>query len=462
MTKQDEHVAVEVDATTAEVLAAQAKELASEVRSQTQSTEPIAPVGWQAPLLDLAAAIAGRAGLVALIVFLGVLIGVAQLWLTKPFYRASSVILLLPREKPNLDVSVSTGTLETGLDSAKRATTGALMLPPDPDLYSTLLVSESTLRTVATKFEARLLSASEVVEDDRSEEIVEKLRRMLRIVATDEGMMTVHVTSTDSQLAADMANEFAAEMERASKSIERQLILQQSGFLGEAQKRVERELVYEEEALRAFFSRHGIVDMPAQASGMLLMIREQKQQLKAIEHELMVRKTDWTENDEHVRTLRSRIQKTRSDIEGMQRSYLGALSQRDYGQVQIEFDGLTERVNYKRDLLATIATQRAVFDIRAEQPAASVAVLRYAVRADRAAGPSKRVLLGVPFALSIVLSLALVVLLRQWSRSETDPYLQLRKAELREQLGSSWLGGFLRSVSAPLRWLRPGGANQSA
>jgi len=440
-----------VDATAMEELAAQARALAEAVKAEAGDAEPLPPVGWQAPLVDLLAAVTGRCGLVALIVLIGLGAGIYQMVAARPFYTASSVVLLLPREKPNLDVSVTTGSLETGMDNAKRDTTGALMLPPDPELYMTLLMAKSTLMAVAGKFEARLLRAGEILSDDRSEEISEQIRAMLRITPTQEGMLTVQVTSFDAELAADMANEFAAEMERASKEIERQLILQQSGFLGEAQTRVQRQLAKEEEALRRFFAEHEIVDMASQAGDTLEMIREQEQALLKLEHQLLDRTTYWTEGDAQVKNLRSRARKTRSDIETLRRSYLGSLSQENYGTVQITYAGLRERVKYKRDLLATITTQRAVFDIRAEQPAASVAVLKRAVAAGRPAGPSKRFTLGVPLVLSLIVSVVVVLVMSQWSSSGHDPYLRKRKDQIRQQLSASWLG---RALLMPGRILR--------
>lgn len=398
--------------------------------------EDIAPVGWQAPLVDFLAAMVRRIWLVLTCVVLGASVGVVKLATTKPYYKSACVALLLPREKPGLDVSVSTGSLETGMDSAKRETTGALMLPPDTDLYTTILMSRSVILAVAETFAEQLERLELVPERDRSEEVVDAIKSMLKISGTDEGMMTIEVTCIDAELAADLANEFMSEMERASKAIERQLIVQQSGFLSGAETKVGQQLATDERALAEFYAEHGVVDLTSQAADILRMIREQKQAMSSLEHDRMERLTGYTEDDETVVMMDQRIAKHRADIERLRNSYLDVVSQEGFGQVRIQYEGLRDRVGYKRDLLATISTQRSVFDIRAEQPAGSVAVLKSAVAPHRPAGPSRKLTIGLPLIASILLACVLVLVLEQWGGSRSDPYIARRMTEIRASLAS--------------------------
>ena len=52
-----------------------------------------------------------------------------------------------------------------------------------------------------------------------ADDVIERLQQMLKITGTEAGMITIEVTANNSVLAADMANEFLLEMERASKAI---------------------------------------------------------------------------------------------------------------------------------------------------------------------------------------------------------------------------------------------------
>jgi len=414
--------------------------------------EDVPPVGWQAPLIDVLAAIVRKLWLVLIFFGAGIGAGYYKLKSTPPYYRASAVALLLPREKPNLDVSVSTSSLETGMDSAKREASGPLMLPPNTDLYTTILMSRPVLLAIANKFQKELQADDHVPENDRSDEVVDRIKQMLKISGTDEGMITIEVTANNNALAASMANEFVVEMERASKAIERQLILQQSGFLGEAEKQVLAELNDDEKKLAEFYARHGVVDLSAQANDILRMKRETKQEMYKLEQEMMARLANYTEEDDVVLAMQKRIERHRERLGELSQSYLDVIREEDFGEVRIEYDGLRERVRYKRDLVATISTQRSVFQIRAEQPAGSVAILKSAVPAVRPAGPSKKLTLGLPAIGALVAAIGLILVLEQWTGSVADPYISRRIGEIKRGLIPGWVRWMVRMVTSPLLW----------
>lgn len=445
---QTEHDAFEALAT------AEPQSFASTIAQETiapgVAAADIAPVGWQAPLIDLLAAVARRLWLLILFVGLGIASGLYLLQNTPTYYRASCVALLLPREKPTLDVAVNTSSLETAMDSAKREASGPLMLPPNTELYTTILMSRPVLLAIADRFGKQLKQDRHVPEGDGSDDVADRIRRMLKISGTEEGMITIEVTANDRQLAAAMANEFLVEVERASKAIERQLILQQSGFLGHAEKQVLAELTEDEERLTAFYRKHGVIDMATQANDILRMKREQRQEMYKLEQEMMARLTNFTEDDATVAMMRQRIRRHQQRIRELSDGYLDVVSQEDYGQVRIEFDSLREQVRYKRDLLATISTQRAVFEIRAQQPAGSVAVLKPATAPMRPAGPSKKLTLGLPAIGGLLAALVLIILLEQWSRSARDPYIAQRIGQIKQGIRPGRVGGFLGVLLLPL------------
>jgi uncharacterized protein involved in exopolysaccharide biosynthesis len=395
------------------------------------SNDELAPIGWQAPLVDLFAAMVRRLWLALLLLAVGIAVGLYLLAHATPYYRAASVALLLPREKPTLDVSVNTSSMETGMDGARRESSGPLMLPPNPDLYTTILTSRPVLTAIADKFAQQLQASVPETFERGTHDIVDHIQRMLKITGTDEGMITIEVTASNRVLAANMANELLAEMERTSKAIERQLILQQSGFLETAQQKVLAELTHDEAQLAEFYARHGVIDVASQAADILRMKRDQEQALYKLEQEMLARLANFTENDDTVRSMQLRMHKHQARIEDLGSRYLNLNGEQELGLVQIEFDGLRERVRYKRDLLATIATQRSIFKIRAEQPAGSVAVLKSAMPPARASGPSRQLLLGIPILSSLLVAVLLTLLFEQWTGSTQDPYISRRIGEIR-------------------------------
>ena len=63
------------------------------------------------------------------------LLGLAGLGLvirSAPFYRSSAVVVLLPREKPTVDATVVTSSLESTRERSERSDSAGLLLPPIP------------------------------------------------------------------------------------------------------------------------------------------------------------------------------------------------------------------------------------------------------------------------------------------------------------------------------------------
>ena len=215
---------------------------------------------WQIPLLDVIAAATRNIWIIVILVFLGGLLAVYSIQNARPFYTASAVGVLLPREKPLIDATVDTGSLETTQDVARRSSSASLTLPPNSDLYLTLLKSSSTLEKLAERFADQLTDLEGADEDHRSPEMIGELRDMATITGTEDGLLTVSVQSHDPTLAANLANAILEEGENASKEIERQLVLQQAQFLDQAATSARSSLEAAEAEYRHFIEATGVYE----------------------------------------------------------------------------------------------------------------------------------------------------------------------------------------------------------
>ena len=385
---------------------------------------------WQEPLLDLISVFLKRRELFLLLIVGAVVFGVYRYTTTPKIYRSSTDAVLLPREKPIVDLQVMASSVETSEDSAKRADSGSLMLPAQTDLYISLMGSRSVLERIAREFESRLPDLTEVKPNDRSDEIVMRLRKMIDVKGTDEGMLTVTVTAENPHLAADIADLLIREAQEASKSIERQLLLQQAGYLGKAVTSSETKLERVETRLKAFCERHSILHPEMQANDHLRQIRELTAILDKANVELIERRLHYTESDPGVQQLVSRLAVTELRISELRNTITGDVGERQYGDIFTEYQGLVQEVRFRRDLLATLSTQADVFQIRAEQPAGNIAVVRPAVPVLKPAGPSKKVIFG--FALAVALSIGAVIslLLEQLQSARADPAVSGRLDEI--------------------------------
>ncbi|MEO0481459.1 MAG: hypothetical protein AAF196_18465 [Planctomycetota bacterium] len=416
------------------------------VDSQPPSAELLPPAGWQAPLVDLVATIARRWWILLLLLLLGAFGGYQQYESTPPYFRAAVDAILLPREKPLLDTTVSSGSVATTDGSASREATGSLMLPASTELYTAILKSRAVLLTLAERFHDQL----EISDSDRSDEILDLIKGMAKVSGTEEGMINVEVTANDALFAAELANAMIEEMQTASKEIERQLLIQQAGYLGDTVKQMESDLTDREEELATFKVKHGIVEVEGQLANHSREIRQLNERLDRLEQDRAELLETRTEDSAEVEATDNAITQTTEQIRVLERSWFGQYRGNDLALVLIEYDRLNDRVRQLRDIIATLDTQRTIFEIRKEQPAGSLAIIRPAVPDWVKAGPSKSKTFGVAIILALILGVVAVLLLEQWNGAVADPYISQRMTEIRRSLFSV-VGFAVRPVRRAIR-----------
>lgn len=387
-------------------------------------TEPppgLPPIAWQAPAVDLLVALLGGWKLTMWLALGGLSLGGAALALAPVTYRATAVAILLPREKPpGLDATINTGSLKTSEDRTQRGA-GALMLPPNPDLYVALLRSRNVLERLGQGPGIELMSPR-----DRSDEIVSKIRRMIALETSDEGLITITVTCTDPEAAANIANECVLEMEKASKAIERQLVLRQAGYMRDVLQDSLAALAKHEAAYEAFCKKNNLSDPGIQIAQSLRMVNETQSRLDKTRADLDSRLLHYTEEDTEVQRLRQTCELYERRLVEIRRSFVGVVNDHDYGGLLAEYERLRANLRSSRDVVSTLTLQSEIFRIRAEQPAGSVAEVSQAVPALKPAGPSKKKFLGAGLALGLLGGCFLSVVWRQWLNALSDPYVRGR------------------------------------
>jgi len=391
----------------------------SQQQDSSKSSLQTSMAEWVLPLLDVLEMLARKKFIILGFLALGCALALWRLANLEPFYRASTVAVLMSREKPNLDAAIDTSSLETSEDRAGRSTAGNLMLPPDPTLYTTLIKSRAVLSKIADQFRERL--QSHISERDRSDEIVSGLSSMIEVSSTEEGLITVTVTAAQPDLAADMANALVAECMAASQNIERHLLLQQAGYLEEALASAQARLEEKEALVTRFSEEFGVINPDLQISNIYREIRDlriQRDQLMRERQRLLV---SYTEKAPEMRLVDEEIAETERQIQALQKQFLGSLQKERAGGAVIDFETLRQQLQYERDLVSTLAAREGIFRIRAEQPTGSLAVIRAATPPDRPAGPSKKTLVILSVGICLFVGLGLAIVTAQVERALQHP-----------------------------------------
>jgi capsule polysaccharide export protein KpsE/RkpR len=400
-------------------------------QSDTNSAPRIA---WQEPVLDILEAIIHRRCMVIIIMILGSIAGILRLASMPDVYSASAVAVLLPREKAMMDASIDTSSIETSDDRASRSSAGSLMLPPNPALYTTIIDSRAVLEEIARRFSDQLSSSNEVSNNDRSEEVIDKLRRMIRTTTTEEGIITIHVDSHSAQLSADLANALFEQCEVASKSIERKLLIHQASHLDKALLIAEKRLTETEEKMSAFTSKMGLVNTDLQASNQLRGLRELQTERDTLEADLDALRLSYTDSAPEVIAVKGRIATIERQSTLSQQNVVGSVGTADFGRVSIAYKSLEQKVRFERDMVSTLSTKSDIYRLRAQQPIGNLAIIRPANTPTRPAGPSKKRELGLALGLSMILSIGYCLLCQQWQSMRKDQNIAARTDDLIDQV----------------------------
>jgi uncharacterized protein involved in exopolysaccharide biosynthesis len=381
-------------------------------------------IDWAGPLLDVAEMLARGKWILMGSLALGLALGFLRLSMTPPFYRASTVALLMSREKSNLDAAIDTSSIETTDGSAGRSSAGNLMLPPEPSLYTTLIHSPAVLHAIAEQFEQQL--STEISQRDRSDEILMRLKNMLSITSTEEGLITVTVTSASAQLSAELANALVRQAQQASQQIEQHLLLQQAGYLSQAHAESLQRLADTEAKVVAFTSKHRLIDPQLQLSNLLRHVRELSLRQDTLLQERASLLSTHTEASSAVRALDERLLETRRQQGALESEMLGGLAEHELAGLLQHYQTLLQQLQFERDLSATLGAKAGIYRIRAEQPTGSLAVIKQAQPNHRPAGPSKKKIIGLTCGFCLVLGGLLVVLLHQWRCLRQQPEVARR------------------------------------
>lgn len=375
------------------------------------------PEPWPVPLLAGAVALArGRVFIVAACL-LGAILGLALCLRTPTFYRSGATMALLPREKPVLDLTSRTSSVSDSHDAAAKGPAAGLLLPPNPDLYMTLIRSRPVAERLVARFGSRLADAGSLDSDAR----VIAVRSMISVSSTEEGLLTVTVTANDPDLARRMADAVVSECREASKRIERQLLEQQAGFISEALSAARARLRTTEDRLAAFGESNDLVDPALEADKSMRTWRELELQITSLTRDLARRLRHRTERDPTVIRLRSDLSVLEAERDRVLAEFAGDAPDIAYARVTADWNRLEQELRFQRDLVATLTMREEVFRIRANEPAGSMAIIHPATLPNAPAGPSKKRFIGIGGMLGFLCGCFFAVARDQTQRLRQEP-----------------------------------------
>jgi tyrosine-protein kinase Etk/Wzc len=395
-------------------------------------------------LLDYLLVLARRSRLIVFATLGIMVLTYLYLLLIVPKQYTAAIRIIPPQQSITLSGQLLEGL---GLTSLPGSTVGlggmaAGLLGKNPnDIYVGMLTSNTILDRIIARFNLRELYDQKFIEDVRK-----KLVNRTTIEPEQEGLIVLDVTDIDPVKAAAMANAFAEELDKllqeiATRDAENQLV-----FLEEQRRQSMTNLTQAEDELRSFSEKSGVIQLDAQARGMIDYVATLRAEIDAKEVQIQVLRKQATPFNFDVVRLETEVNSLRDKLREAERQVdqtcLGniCLETSKVPGLEVQYLRLFREVRYQETLYQTLCK---LVELARLDAAKNVSVARIKF-VDRALPPEKkskpqRVLTSLVVGTITFFFLIIYVFIREyWEVQAKDADNTARIAELRSYL-QSWL-----------------------
>lgn len=182
------------------------------------------------------------------------------------------------------------------------------------DLYVTLLKSETIKDAIIDRF--KLMEAYDA---KYRVSVYRELDTNTKITAgKKDGVITIAVDNKDPKLAANIANEYVAELKRFTVNLSMTSAKGNSVFLEKRIAETRADLVKAEEALKTFQSKNKAISVTDQAKATIEGVAQLRAQLAVQEVQLSTLQRQFTDNSQEVKTAKTSIANLKSQIVGLE------------------------------------------------------------------------------------------------------------------------------------------------
>jgi tyrosine-protein kinase Etk/Wzc len=205
-----------------------------------------------------------------------------------PNKYASRAVLLPPQQNVTLSATVLDSLGISTSEGGGKSSVGlaALMQNQTPgDLYAAMLKGDTIFDRIIQRFKLREVYGVKYIEKAR-----EILNKRVEIKATSEGVISIVVTAGDQKQAAEMANAFGEELDKLLQEMAHQDARNHLTFLEKERIQASYNLTKAENALRTFSEKTSVVQIEAQAKGMIEYIATLRATIDAKEVQIQVLK----------------------------------------------------------------------------------------------------------------------------------------------------------------------------
>ena len=296
----------------------------------------------------------------------------------------------------------------------------------------TLLESNRVVGGVVDEFE--LVSVFGVAHRERAIEI---LREKVEYELEEDGSLTIRVTADDPQMAADLTNGVARHLDIINRQYKRQQARDLREFLEKRIEVTEEELRLSARSLQSFQEEHGLVDLEAQTSAsvdvlkaIVIELEELEVELSLLERQLVPQHEDRRLLELKVTVLREQLEKLQGDL-AMAGSHPGQPGfaeplqslgppLRKLPKLMLEYSQLTLAVELRAEIIRFLETKFEEARYREALNTPTLQILDQATPPLTRSGPRRTLIVVGTFAVCALLSIVLAFLFEACNRLDGE------------------------------------------
>ena len=324
---------------------------------------------------------------------------------------------LLPPEEDGDQVGLSmllTSNLPAGLGGVLGGTAN--------ELFSSMLESDRIMGIIVDRFDL-------VAEYDAPyrEHAIETFRENVEIELGRDGLLEVKVTAPRAQLAADIANAMARELDVYNRQRKSQQARALRQFLERRLVEVDGELTQGGRTLQEYQERHGLIDFEAQANASIEVVKNVVLELTLLETRLGVRRQLLAAEHEERRYLELEVEALRGRLDELVRGQAQKLGQTsavqalgppmsDLPERGFEYARLKLDVKVKEEIVRFLGARLEEAKYKEALDTPTLQVLDLATPPKVRSAPRRTLMVALTTCLSLILSTVLAFLLESWGR----------------------------------------------
>jgi tyrosine-protein kinase Etk/Wzc len=360
-----------------------------------------------------------------------VLVGLVSLFLPN-MYTATTSILPPEQNQSAANALVGQIGLLSGLSGAD------LGLKNPSDIFLAMLKSRSVGDAIINQFDLRKIYRVKRYQDARK-----KLGERSDIFTEKEGLISVSVTDTDPNRAAEMANAYVDQLRSLNQGLAVSEAAQRRLFYEQKLASEREDMARAELALKQAEEKSGLIQPDAQGRAMIEAVANTRAQVAIKEVQLQAMRTYATANNPDLKRAEQELAGLRGQLARLERSSgeLGngnvEIPTRNLPEVQLDYLRRARDVKYHEALYEFLNKQLEAARIDEAKEAVVVQVIDKAVAPEKKSAPHRLWIVLVTAIVAFLLASIWVLFSEALRRKRQDPRERERLDLLRDSLKST-------------------------